>query len=265
MENRIEIRPGRTLNVTIHNHPQHDVNVFLIHGLGGRGQQWREQVELLKDKYNLIIPDLLGHGNSDKPKPSNTVNPYSFIELENDLQALFNRYAADKNILIAHSYGGALATALGLKHQDKILRSILISPTPCAPSISLPFMFHFPVFMMALMRPLMEKQFRQLAFSADVNPQLLETELQASRKNPMYVIKSMIVGMKDIPAIDIKLLKQPTQIIVAEPDGLVAPDAQRAFYNDLPNHTFNTVKPGSHMSFLERPQEVNQLIEKVLK
>src|SRR5690242_21838589 len=104
MDNKIEIRAGRIINVFTHEKPNSDTNLFLIHGLGGRGEQWREQIKVLKNHYSLIVPDLLGHGNSEKPKPESN-NPYSFPELTQDLQALFNRYSTKNNIVIGHSYG----------------------------------------------------------------------------------------------------------------------------------------------------------------
>src|SRR5579883_2109643 len=121
----IEIRPGRMINIVIHQHPTSDTTVFLTHGIGGRSDQWREQIKALKEQYTLIIPDLLGHGESDKPKQQAT-HLYDFSAFYRDLQAIFTRYASKKNILIGHSYGGALSTALALKFQDQVNKLILI-------------------------------------------------------------------------------------------------------------------------------------------
>ena len=139
----------------------------------------------LKEHCNVIVPDLLGHSNSDKPKPGSS-NPYSFIEYEKDLNLIFNRYATDQNIVLGHSYGGALATALANNHQDKIQKLALITPTACAPTIQIPLLYRMPVFLMELMRPLMEKQFRQIAFDPTTNQTLVDSEMQVNKLNPMY-------------------------------------------------------------------------------
>ena len=39
--------------------------VLLIHGFGEDGSVWQNQVDALKDKYLLIIPDLPGSGQSE--------------------------------------------------------------------------------------------------------------------------------------------------------------------------------------------------------
>jgi len=259
MDSKTQIRPGRTIHLTIHENPNSDMTAFLIHGLGGRGDQWREQVKLLKKHYTLVIPDLLGHGKSEKPY-SNLVNPYGFSELDQDLQAIFNHYSSDRNIIIGHSYGGALATSLTLDHQDKIKKLVLISPTPCIPNIPIPFFYRLPVSLLELLRPLLERKFQQLAFTRDANPELTSIENKANQANPMYVIKLIVNGMQHMPGIDLTMLNTPTLIIVAEPDQLISPAAQQQFYGNLPNHKFDIIPDSSHMALLERSETVNHSI-----
>lgn len=261
MDCRTQIRPGRALNLTLYDHPHSDTTVFLIHGLGGRSGQWREQIVLLKDKYSLVIPDLLGHGASPKPSASDN---YLFCEFEKDLDALFNHYANTNNIVLGHSYGGALATSLTLDHQDLIHKLILISPVPCRPNKILPFVYRLPASMMEWARPWMEKKFQQLAFDAHAQPGLLAEELQAGRSNPMYIIKATALGMKAIPNIDITMLTTPTLVLVGENDQLVPSDYSKQFYQSLPHHQFQTIREAAHMAMLEQRKEVNAAIAKFL-
>ncbi len=259
MNNKIEIRPGRTIHISNYHHPHSQETVFLFHGLGGSGRQWREQIDLLKSKYSLVIPDLLGHGQSDKPKPDAT-NPYSFAELEADIQAIFAKYESHKNLIIGHSYGGALALVLAANHQDRVSHLTLISPTPCTPKLQIPRIYHLPTWLMELLRPLLDKQFQALAFDRTANPTLLAQELQAAKENPMYVIKALVNGMESIPLIDIATLTIPTLIITGEHDGIIPPAAQQGFYQAMPHHQFQMIKNASHMVMLEKPQQVNEII-----
>jgi pimeloyl-ACP methyl ester carboxylesterase len=261
IESKIEVRPGRKMYFVTYKNPNSDTTVFLIHGLGGRGEQWQKQIEALKNQYTLIVPDLLGHGKSDKPN-SSQFNPYSFSELDQDMHAFFNLYADNKNIILGHSYGGALTTSLSLDYQDKINKFILIAPTPCAPGLPLPWLYRLPVFLMEALRPYLERQFQTLAFSSHPNPEIVASELEAGRKNPMYVIKFLIHGMQNMPSIDLTMLNIPALVIVGEPDGLVPASAQQSFYKNLPNHEFNIITDASHMVLLEKPEIVNQSILK---
>lgn len=259
MDSRIEIRPGRIVNITTYNNPSSKATVFLIHGLGGRSQQWREQIKPLKEKYTLIIPDLLGHGKSDKPV-SNTANLYSFTEFDQDLHAIFNRFSSDKNIIIGHSYGGALATSLAIDHQDKVSKLVLICPVACTPSVKIPLVYHLPVFMLEWLRPTLEKQFLRLAFDESTSSALIAEEAEASRANPMYVIKSIISGMKEIPQLDVTMLTIPTDIILGEHDEIVPPAISQQFYSAIPQHQFEMITHAAHMEMLEKPEQINKLM-----
>src|SRR5476649_1149012 len=106
MRTMLEIRPGRRIKVSVYQNERSRPTLFMIHGLGGRGYQWREQVQYLQNKYTLIVPDLLGHGESEKPLPGKD-NPYSFGAISKDIQLLFDRFAGEKNFVLGHSYGGA--------------------------------------------------------------------------------------------------------------------------------------------------------------
>jgi pimeloyl-ACP methyl ester carboxylesterase len=254
-----EIRPGRKMNIALYHPSGNHGTIFFIHGLGGRGEQFRNQLDVFKDKYLLVIPDLLGHGDSDKPK-SEVTQTYSFQALEMDLDLIFRQHATENNIIIGHSYGGALATVLALNHQDKVSHLILISPTPCLPHLQIPFIYHLPIFLMEMIRPWLDKQFQKLAFDTKADKALLAEELQAMQKNSMDVIKSVVKGMQNMPAIDIAHLTTPTLIIIGEQDKIIPPAAQENFYQALPHHLFKIIPHAAHLPMLEKAKEVNELM-----
>ena len=42
--------------------------ILFIHGLGGSIRTWKKQLEKFSEKFNLLLVDLDGHGNSDATK-----------------------------------------------------------------------------------------------------------------------------------------------------------------------------------------------------
>lgn len=264
MDTRIEIHPGRELNLSIYKNPSSKGTAFLIHGLGGRADQWKEQVDILKKHYTLIIPHLLGHGQSEKPKVG-LHNPYSFPKFDNDLHAIFNRFQTEQNIVLGHSYGGALATSLAMDNQNKINHLILIDPLPCQPMIQMPFVYRLPAFILEWIRPLLEKNFEKLAFDPTANQMLISNEKLAGNINRMYVIKATIEGMKKIPNINVSQLQVPTLIIIGEEDKVISPLAIKEYYQAIPYHQFQVVSHAAHMSMLEKPNEVNSFLLNFLR
>lgn len=80
-----------------------DVALFFVHGVGGSLDIWRSQLDFFSRLgYEVIAPDLAGHGASTAPQ---IAAAYTFYALAEDLRAIFKRYARKRNILIGHSYG----------------------------------------------------------------------------------------------------------------------------------------------------------------
>lgn len=82
-------------------HP--DVALFFIHGVGGSLDIWENQINYFSQLgYEVIAPDLAGHGASSAPQ---IAAAYTFYALADDVRIIFMRYAKQRNILIGHSYG----------------------------------------------------------------------------------------------------------------------------------------------------------------
>jgi pimeloyl-ACP methyl ester carboxylesterase len=263
MEALTEIRPGRRIKLSIYKTNPEFPTIFMIHGMGGRGYQWREQVEHLKDRYNLIVPDLLGQGESEKPEPKHT-NLYSFSELAKDLQVLFETHKGAQNYLCGHSYGGPLAVALARANAQKIQKLVLITPVSCQPFETTPFAYSLPVPVLELLRSYLDKSFEKLAFAPRDNPSLLKEEKAGRDLNRMYVIKALLQGMRAIPFIAPREVTQPSLVLSGHLDGVIPAAAVKAFYSALPQHTLYELADAAHMVHLEKNKEVNQLLDEFL-
>lgn len=260
MDSKIEIRPGRHLAVQTYLQPTAKQTLFFIHGLGGRAEQWHNQIDYFKESFNIVAPDLLGHGNSDKPVSKNK-NLYAFSEHEADLQALFRQFATERNILIGHSYGGALSASLAITHQDEINKVVLISPLPCTPSANIPWLYRLPTSMMKLFRPYLEKKFQQLAFTSTDSPSILASEMIAMKQNPLSVIKQMIIGVDTMPCIDVTMLTVPGLLLLGKKDQLVNAVLSEDYYGQMPNKEIVTLHDTGHMCILTQPIKVNKMLD----
>lgn len=80
-----------------------DVALIFVHGVGGSLDIWNSQLDFFSRLgYEVIAPDLAGHGASTAP---HIAAAYTFYAMAEDLRAIFKRYARKRNILIGHSYG----------------------------------------------------------------------------------------------------------------------------------------------------------------
>ncbi|KAK5639123.1 hypothetical protein RI129_011615 [Pyrocoelia pectoralis] len=112
--------------------------VILLHGIGSSADVWWNIINTLVQKgYEVVAPDMLGHGFSSIPDQAEA---YKFKNLLKYTLALFDQYVgcdeSKSSIVIGHSFGCSLATALCRYRSHQIVQLILISgggPTPLAP------------------------------------------------------------------------------------------------------------------------------------
>ena len=102
--------------------------VILLHGFPESHRTWAKVAPLLADRFRLVMPDLRGFGDSDRPQD---VAAYATDTLVADLFALADALGVDRFALVGHDWGGAVAWAAALRGNPRIERlAIVNSPHP---------------------------------------------------------------------------------------------------------------------------------------
>jgi pimeloyl-ACP methyl ester carboxylesterase len=108
--------------------PENAPPVILIHGFPESHRTWREIAARLGDRFGLVMPDLRGFGESDRPED---VAAYATDTLIADIFALADALEIDRFALVGHDWGGAIAWAAALRGNPRIERlAIVNSPHP---------------------------------------------------------------------------------------------------------------------------------------
>ncbi|XP_041270822.1 protein ABHD8 [Onychostruthus taczanowskii] len=141
-----------------------DVVLFFIHGVGGSLDIWKEQLEFFsKLGYEVVAPDLAGHGCSSAPP---VAAAYTFYALAEDMRAVFKRYAKKRNILIGHSYGVSFCTFLAHEYPELVHKVIMINgggPTALEPSLC--SIFNLPPCVLHCLSPCLAWSFLKAGFA----------------------------------------------------------------------------------------------------
>ena len=99
--------------------------LLLVHGFSASSSGWREFEPLWEQKYNLLIPDLRGHGKS-KRYPD--FRDYAAREHAADLYALLAATGTKECVAVGYSLGVELALELALAHKTMVQKLVLIGP-----------------------------------------------------------------------------------------------------------------------------------------
>ena len=116
--------------VTIHGHevayraggPPDAPVVVLVHGIAGSSSTWVPVMDRLADSYRVIAPDLLGHGESAKPRGDYSLGAYACGI--RDLLAVLD---VDRATFVGHSLGGGIAMQLAYQFPEHCERLALVA------------------------------------------------------------------------------------------------------------------------------------------
>src|ERR1700757_3915529 len=105
--------------------------LLLIHGMAGSSGTWRAVIPQLSKRYRVVAPDLLGHGESAKPRGG-----YSLGAFAVSLRDLLDELGISRATVVGQSLGGGVAMQFTHQHRDYCQRLVLISSGGLGPDLS---------------------------------------------------------------------------------------------------------------------------------
>jgi pimeloyl-ACP methyl ester carboxylesterase len=96
--------------------------ILLAHGLTDFRLCWHQFASDLEDKYNLIMYDAYGHGDSSR------VDPGKRFDLVEDMHDLVEALKLEKPAVIGHSMGAATAACFAAKYPQMVSAIVLEDP-----------------------------------------------------------------------------------------------------------------------------------------
>lgn len=96
--------------------------LVLVHGMAGSNRTWKEVAGRLADGHRLVMPDLLGHGDSDRPH-----NDYTLAGHANRIRDLLVYLDIERATLVGQSLGGGVVMQMAYQHPEMCERLALVS------------------------------------------------------------------------------------------------------------------------------------------
>jgi len=102
--------------------------LVLLHGGGGVGANWELIFKVPPQGYQLVIPDLRGHGRSTNPSPE-----FTFRQLALDVFGLLDRLGIARFKAIGLSLGAKTLLHIATQQPERVEAMVLVSATPYFP------------------------------------------------------------------------------------------------------------------------------------
>ncbi|VFJ13133.1 alpha/beta fold hydrolase [Candidatus Nitrosocosmicus franklandus] len=246
-------------------------HILFIHGLGSSSLVWRDIPEALSSKFHSIVIDLVGSGESDKPKENYTISFFSkFVK---DFINEISISAGEKISIIGHSLGGYIALDFALRNKEKIDKLILFdssgllsSPTPLLVE------YHNAVKtadanlrrkkITKVLGDLYAHPSRLLPIVVDLFIYFIEKKGAVEAFESAYAYStSNIIDVKQMHKLsDLRCL-----ILWGEKDKLIPISYAEQFKKHLASAELEIIKDAGHAPFVEKPAIVYQILIDFLK
>jgi pimeloyl-ACP methyl ester carboxylesterase len=124
--------PGGDLNVTDRG-PRDAPTILLVHCYTCSMSYWQRLEPLLRRDHRVITVDLLGHGDSEKPKDG-----YSMEHQADTIAQALDELGAPRVLAVGQSLGGPISTALAQRHPDKVRGLVIMDSASQTKYVELP-------------------------------------------------------------------------------------------------------------------------------
>ena len=122
--------PGHKIDVngvTYHvaDHGEGEKVVLLLHGMPDTSGAWRHQAHALSDAgYRVIVPDMLGFGETDKPEEQAR---YAGENVLGDIVGLLDALSIPQADIIGHDWGAYVTWELAINLPERFRRHVALS------------------------------------------------------------------------------------------------------------------------------------------
>ena len=96
--------------------------IVLVHGITSTSATWERVMPYLAERFTVIAPDLLGHGESAKPRGDYSLGAYA-----SGVRDILVALGHDRATFVGHSLGGGIAMQLAYQFPERCERLVLVS------------------------------------------------------------------------------------------------------------------------------------------
>jgi 2-hydroxymuconate-semialdehyde hydrolase len=245
--------------------------LFLIHGIPTSSYLWRDVIDPLSLTFDVVAPDLLGYGDSDKRLDADL----SIAAQARYMVAVMESLGIHQAAVVGHDIGGGVAQLMAVDEPDRVARLILIDsiadnnwPVPDIARLKEPAWDQILVdrdLRPGFRKGLEDGTTREGAVTDElVNEIARPFSDQGSRR--AYLRAARALNNRDLLSRSrhIQDMTTPSLILWGANDRFLEPRWAETLKNKLQDATVEIVDPGGHFLPLDRPEAVSSAILRFL-
>lgn len=239
--------------VRLHYVEQGDPNgpaVILLHGYSDSWVSYAQVLPLIDKRYHVYVPDLRGHGESDRP-----ASGYTFPNLAGDIIAFMDAKRIKKATIVGHSMGSFVAQHVATMAPQRVEKLVLVGS---APAVRNGEVSQLQADVNVLSDPVPLKfvtEFQKSVITRPVPDDFMDRVIQESMKLPARVWRDTMAGMlAHNSTVTLTRIKAPTLIIWGDRETVFPKRSdQEALRKAIPNARLKVYEGTGHCPNWEEP------------
>ncbi len=253
--------------------------LVLIHGITSSSASWEPVLPALAERFEILAPDLLGHGQSDKPAGDYSLGSHAC--LVRDMMLMLGH---DSGTIVGHSLGGGIAMQLAYQFPELVDRLSLVSSGGLGRDVSI-FLRAVTLPGAELVLPLVASRLvvdagtaagralgalrlRASADLAEIARGIASLNEVGARRAFVHTARSVIdAGGQRVDASDRLYLarRMPSLIVWGECDPIIPAEHGLRAHELMPGSRLEIFKGAGHFPHLEDPVRFSQLLSRFVQ
>ena len=225
--------------------------LVLVHGLGASAERWEYVIPELSKKYQVIAPDLLGFGYSDKPSLDYT--PQFFAKFLFDfLETIGINHCS----MIGSSLGGQIVAEYAIAYREKIENVILVSPAGVMKNIT-PALQAYVTAALYPSRDSVRNAFQIMSGDKKIPSHVINDFIKRmSLPNAKMAFSSTLLGLKAADIISHRLanISVPVLVIWGRNDTVIPIKYASKFVSSIKDCQYIEMNDCGHTPYVEDPK-----------
>ncbi|HEX3630301.1 MAG TPA: alpha/beta fold hydrolase [Candidatus Dormibacteraeota bacterium] len=245
--------------------------VLLLHGIPSSSYLWRDVIDPLAATFDVLAPDLLGYGDSDKRLDADL----SIAAQARYMVAFMESIGVHQAAVVGHDIGGGIAQLMAVDEPQRVARLILIDsvldnnwPVPDIARLK------EPVWDQIMVNRDLRDGLRKGLEAGIVTEGRVTDELVDEWTRPFqdlggrraYLRAARALNNRDLTSRSrhIEEITTPTLILWGANDKFLDPSWAERLKSKLPDATVEIIDPGGHFLPIDRPEALADAITRFL-
>lgn len=224
--------------------------LVLVHGFPLDHTSWNEVAPLLENKFDLIIPDMRGFGQSTP-----TESPYTISDLADDIAGLLDALKIEKTALAGHSMGGYVALAFAKKYPARVTGLGLVSSQAAADTPERKEGRYKTAAEVAKKGVSVVADAMTIKLSIDVRVQAFVRNVMKRQSKSAVIGALKAMAEREDMSSFLSLFAPPLVLIHGDADQLIPIEHAKEIKFIVPSAGFLEMKGAGHMPMMELPVE----------